>query len=94
MVNRLKPIKITAESDLARILDDAADEPVLLERHGVVFRLTRQDADNDIHYEPDAELVHRTLDATAGSWADLDVDQIIEDVYAAREAGSRPPERP
>lgn len=89
MVNSLKPINVTPESDWARILDDALDEPVLLEWRGVAFQLTRQDADHDIRYVPDEELVHRTLDAVAGSWADLDVDQVIKDVYAARETGSR-----
>lgn len=93
MVNSLKPIKIRAYSDWARILDDAADKPVLLERHGIVFRITRQDAENDICYEPDAERVHEALDAAAGSWADLDVDQVIEHIYAAREAGSRTVDR-
>lgn len=93
MVNSLKPIKVTAKSDWTRILDDATDEPVLLERHGVVFQITRQGADSSIAYEPNAEQVHQALDDVAGTWADLDVDQLIEDVYTAREAGSRTADR-
>ena len=48
----------------------------------------------DIRYTPDPALVHRTLNAVAGSWADLDTDAMIEAVHAARSAGSRPSGRP
>jgi hypothetical protein len=97
MANTLKPIKVTAETDFAKLLDDATKSPVLLEHDGALFRLGRADgdfADEDIAYEPDPALVRRMLAATAGSWADLDVDRVIEDLYEARRAGSRPPERP
>ena len=85
-------IKVTEATDWPRLLDEAASAPVLLERDGVVYRLTREDA--DIAYEPDPELVRQTLGATAGSWADLDIDKVIGDLYEARRAGSRPVERP
>ena len=32
--------------------------------------------------------------ATAGSWAGIDADALIEDLYRAREEGSRPADRP
>lgn len=60
------------DTDFPALLDDAAKTPVLLERDGELFRLAR--VDEDITYEPDAALVRRTLPATAGSWADLDVE--------------------
>ena len=91
MPNHPSPIRVTSDTDLPRLLDDAARGPLLLERDGELFRLTRED---DIAYEPDPELVRRTLDETAGSWADLDVDTIIAEVYEARRTGSRPPDRP
>ena len=43
-------------------------------------------------YDPAAVLA--AIAETAGSWADVDVDNFIADVYAAREAGSRPARRP
>ena len=43
-------------------------------------------------YDPDAVLA--AIAETAGSWADVDIDNFIADVYAAREAGSRPAHRP
>lgn len=92
MANARKPVRVTAETDLPALLDDAAHAPVLLERDGELFRLAR--ADEEIAYEPDPTLVRRTLAATAGSWADLDVDRVVHDLYEARSAGSRPPGRP
>jgi hypothetical protein len=91
MVAKPAPIQVTAETDLPSLLDEAAKGPLVLERNGELFRLVRED---DIDYEPDAEFVRKNLAETAGSWADLDVDKIIADIYAARKAGSRPPERP
>ncbi len=46
---------------------------------------------------PDANLhvlVRQTLAATAGRWAAQDIDDVIADIYEARRAGARPPERP
>ncbi|MBA3450324.1 MAG: hypothetical protein H0T18_03830 [Chloroflexia bacterium] len=91
MANRPTPIRVTTETDLPTVLDDATKGPLLLERDEELFRLARED---DIAYEPDPVLVGRTLAATAGSWADLDVDKTIADVYEARRKGSRSPERP
>lgn len=87
-------VKVTAESDLDALLDEAATSPVLLERNGVVYRLSREEEEDSINYEPDPERVRQMLRETAGSWADLDIDEIIREVYEAREAGSRPPDRP
>jgi hypothetical protein len=91
MTNERTSIRVTTETDLPTLLDDAARGPLLLERDGELFRLARED---DISYDPDPVLVRETLAATAGSWADLDVDDVIADVYAARREGSRPTERP
>lgn len=38
---------------------------------------------------PDRETTLAALEAAAGSWADLDVDTIIRDIYEARIRGSR-----
>jgi hypothetical protein len=86
-----KTVRVTAETALPEFLDDVAREPIILERDGERFRLSREE---DIAYEPDPEGVRRMLAATAGSWADLDVDEMIREIYEAREAGSRPLDRP
>jgi hypothetical protein len=92
MASNPTPIHVTEETDLRDLLDEAAQGPVLLVRGGDRFRLVRED--DDIAYEPDVELVRANLAATLGSWADVDVDAMIADIYEARRAGSRPPNRP
>jgi hypothetical protein len=92
MASNPKPIPVTDETDLPTLLDEASRGPVLLERGGELFRLAREE--DDIAYEPDPERVRQILDETVGSWADLDVDKIIADIYEARRAGSRSPDRP
>ena len=86
-----RTIRVTPETALPDLLDDASREPIILERDGERFRLSR---DEDIAYEPDPEGVRAMLAAMAGSWADLDIDTMIREIYEAREAGSRPLDRP
>jgi hypothetical protein len=91
MATTLKTVRITAETALPDLLDEAAQEPIILERDGERYRLSREE---DIAYEPDSEGVRAMLAATAGSWADLDIDEMIREIYEARETGSRPLDRP
>lgn len=95
MAKHVKPIKVTPKIELMRLLDEAdAGSPVLLERRGVVYRLSAVNDSEEIEEEWDAEAVRRNLDETIGSWAHLDTDQMIEDIYRWRKAESRPPGRP
>jgi len=41
-----------------------------------------------------AEAVLAAIDETAGSWSDVNIDEFIDDLYAAREQGSRSATRP
>lgn len=93
MTNDALTIELDLDSELGRALD-AAEQSVVLVRNGVRYRVSRDDHDITAGYEPDPEQVRATLAATAGSWADLDIDQVIRDLYEARKTGSRPPERP
>ena len=92
MVAIHKTIRVSDETDLADVLGEAELEPVTLEWRGLRFRLSRDD--KSIAYEPDPEAVRAMLAAVAGSWADVDVDEMIRNIYEAREAGSRPMNRP
>ena len=49
---------------------------------------------NDIWKGYDPEKVRKALHETAGSWADIDADALIADIYRWREEGSRPVDRP
>jgi hypothetical protein len=92
MVVAVKTIRVTEDTTVAQLLDDASREPIIDERDGERFRLSLDYEDTTD--EPDPEYVRATLAATLGSWADLDVDEMIREIYEAREAGSRPIDRP
>ena len=89
-----EPKKLTAEpgSEIDRLLDQADETGVLIERNGDVYRVQRAGpAAQQLWDEYDPEAVHAALDATAGSWADVDVETLIDQIYRAREQGTRPP---
>ena len=93
MTAELKRIKVTRDGELARLLDEAAKTPLLLEKDGVVYRLHREEEEaSRAEYAP--EKVMAAVDLAAGSWADIDADALIAELYRAREEGSRPAERP
>lgn len=87
-------IKLDPESELARVLSAADELPVVLDSNGKRYRLSPAGEDIGAGDEPDAAHVRAVLAETVGSWADLDIDRVIADVYAARQTGSRPAERP
>jgi hypothetical protein len=66
--------------------------PILVERNGELFRVAPEGGNPWAGYDPAA--VEAAIARTAGSWADLGVDRAVAALYAAREAGSRPPGRP
>ncbi len=78
-------------SDLVELLDDASECPVIIERDGMLYRLSRLE-DSLPDYDPD--LARRALKDTAESWAGVDADALIADLSVAREHGSRPTDRP
>ncbi|MGH2585782.1 MAG: hypothetical protein ACRDJE_12785 [Dehalococcoidia bacterium] len=93
MVGETKTVKVTPGSEVDRLLDEVDGTSLILERDGVRYRLTRE-PDEDIWEGYDPEAVRKALAETAGSWADLDTDKLIADIYRWREEGSRPADRP
>jgi hypothetical protein len=89
MVPTPKTVKVTPETTIDEVLADADAEPVLLEKNGTVYRLSRETAKDDIWAGYDPEKVRRILEEFAGVWDDLDADRLIADIYEARERGSR-----
>ncbi|MGH2531447.1 MAG: hypothetical protein ACRDJW_03980 [Thermomicrobiales bacterium] len=87
-------IKVTPEIDITELLNAADEKPVVLERNGTRYRRARQDMKEDIWEGYDPEEVRAALQATVGSWSDLDTDRLIEEIYEARERGVRPFDRP
>lgn len=91
----VEPVKVnvSAYGDLAKLLEAASERPLVLEVDGVRYRVERERQNSHPDdYSPEA--VRAMLRETAGSWADLDIDAMIDDLYRAREEGSRPTSRP
>ena len=91
MATAPKTVRVATETALPELLDDAARQPIILERDGDRFRLRR---DEDIAYEPDPEGVRAMLAVTAGSWADLDSDTMIREIHQDRAIAMPPPPGP
>jgi hypothetical protein len=97
MAAGVRHIAIDEQSELGKALRDARaiGERVVLEVDGHAYDLALRSSDGDDEWEGyDPEKVREALDQTAGSWADLNADRLIADIYRAREEGSRPADRP
>jgi hypothetical protein len=93
MLNELRRIHIEPNSELDHFLDGVGVTPVLLEKDGKLYRL-EEERGEDLWAGYDPEKAAAALNEVAGSWADIDTDMLIADIYRAREAGSRPTNRP
>jgi hypothetical protein len=95
MAKEPKKIKVSANSELGKLVDEARRHPVLLEKDGAVYSLTPHSSDPaDLWEGYDPDKVKEALATYAGSWADLDADAMIAEIYASRERGTRPANRP
>jgi len=84
-----KTVKLTPGTTVDELLADADMGPVLLEKDGTVYRLSREDAKDDIWAGYDPERVRQALDEFVGSFDDVEADRLIADIYESRERGSR-----
>ena len=86
-----KTIRVTDETDLATLLDEAAVGPVILERDGVRFQLSLAE---DRAIDRDPMTVAESLRRFAGTITPEEAERWVEDIYRAREEGTRPIDRP
>ena len=93
MLTKPNRIRVTPDSELARFLDELEETPVLLEKNGKLYRITEEPGE-DIWAGYDPEKARAALEKVAGSWADIDKDKLIAEIYRARDEGSRPITRP
>ncbi|HET7037201.1 MAG TPA: hypothetical protein VFI42_16060 [Thermomicrobiaceae bacterium] len=74
------------------MLAEADQAPIELERDGERYRLSRIKTvvaeDIWAGYDPEAALAG--MRAAAGSWSNVDVDALKDQIYRARDEGSRP----
>jgi hypothetical protein len=93
-----KRIEVDPGGEVARLVREADDAQLVVVVDGEEYRIAREDPigdpDEDEIWEGyDPALVLKGLEAAAGSWSDIDADQLIEDIYRWREEGSRSAER-
>ncbi len=87
MTSETKRIRIEPESELARLLGEADNMPLLLEKDGELYRLTKEKEEtNWAGYNPDQ--VRAALRKSAGALRGVDRDQLLTDISLAREQNS------
>jgi hypothetical protein len=90
-----KIIKVAADSELGKLVDEARRHPVFLEKDGAVYSLTPHSSDpDDLWTGYDPANVKKAIATYGGSWKDIDADAMIAAIYAGRMRGSRPANRP
>jgi hypothetical protein len=95
MAQEPRTIKVTANSELGKLVDEARRHPVLLEKDGAVYSLTPASSDpDDLWAGYDPKKVRDAIITYGGSWAELDAEAVIDEIYASRKKGSRPANRP
>lgn len=85
-------VHIAPDSELGRLLDQAAGRTVLLEKAGVRYRLVPEVEDIWSGYDP--AKIRRAVQTSAGSVSPADAERLKAAIYAGREEGSRPTTRP
>ena len=89
MLREVKIIEVRPGSELAHLLDEAAETPLLLVKDGVRYRLDREDEDIWAGYDPEA--ARAGIRAAAGSWKEIDAEAFKAYIRQRRRASSRPP---
>ncbi len=83
---------IDPDSELGRALDESDGSPIVLERNGAHFRMTRDPDDPWADYDP--EKVRAGLREFAGMLTPEEGERIKETIDREREEGTRPIDRP
>lgn len=94
MTTSRKPIQATDQSDFVRLLDAAEQAPVLLEREGVVYRLSRAGDAEDIWAGYDPERVRAGLREMSDIISAEEAEHLKDLVERGREEGTRPADLP
>jgi len=78
--------QIAEDSELARFLDEIDKWPVILEKDGELYRLTKE---TDIWAGYDPERARQALRKSAGALRDVDRTELLLEIHAAREQDSQ-----
>jgi hypothetical protein len=87
-----KTIEVEPDGEVARVLDAAVSEPVVLVKNGVRFRVSVE-RETDVNPDPwanyDPERVREGMRKAAGVISPEEAERIIENIYRWRREGSR-----
>lgn len=92
MTDSTRVIHVPNDSELAHLLDEADNGGLRLEKGGILYRLVREGTKEAHPYDPAA--VREVVARLAGALSEDEADRLIENLYRARQEGSRPPDRP
>lgn len=85
-----KKVKVTAASDLAKLLRDAAARPIVLEKNGELYRLERMEHEDTTLSPEDVARSREGILKAAGSWKDIDTDAFKAYIAERRHTANRP----
>ena len=90
---RTGPRRVTVrpESELARLIEEAGDGPVLLEKDGAMYLMERS---GGVGAGYDPERLRQALRAHAGSLGDSEAEELKAYISSGRQEGSRPADGP
>ena len=85
-----KTIKVTADSELGKLVDAARRHPVLLENNGEVFLLERMEQEGSTPTSSDITKSKEGILQAAGSWKDIDTEAFKAYIKDRRQTANRP----
>ncbi|MGH2533591.1 MAG: hypothetical protein ACRDJW_14935 [Thermomicrobiales bacterium] len=86
MATEMKTIIVEPDSELAAVVEQAAEAPILLEKNGQRFRLTRESEDRIANHDP--ERTREALRRSFGTLRGVDVEDLKRDLREQREQDS------
>ena len=87
MATEPRRIHIDPGTEIGKLLDEARSRPVLLEKDGVLYRVSKAQGE-DIRAGYDAEAVKKALPESAGAFAGSDTVQLKRDILLQRKQDS------
>ena len=87
-----KRIEVEPNSDLAQLLNQAREQPVVLEAGGELFRLGRESAPGDTSRDP--QRVIQDMEDAQGVITPEEAEEWIQNIYRWRREGSRQSDEP
>ncbi len=96
MARALTPIDISNTPDLVRLVEEVAEsgKPRML-RHAdkdvAVLLPVKKDPSHRSPLRKKTKVDYEAFRSSAGGWKDVDVDKLLEDIYASRNISTRPP---